>query len=754
MSILDVPGVSKAYVDAATIISSATLGTVNIYATTAAGITATNATTNKYFSVPSAVGSEYLILYLNTAGTAVEMQRYPSATLVTGLSASVGYLAIRTGVNLYNKAANVSGWSLSATTGAAANSGPNWNMSDYIPATAGSTYYFASGATYAAGNSVYVFYDANKTIIAGAFGNAASAVAPSGAAYLRVSRNDANFQYWLVAKDALPVSFIAYRQEVNGDSSATPLVINKPVIAEAIANSATEISASIKVNTLAIRIGLNLYNDVTRLVGWSLSPTTGAISNSGGNWFTSDYINVSVGGTYYFAAGATYTAGNSIYVFYDAFKAIIAGAYGNAATAVAPAGAVYMRISRNDPAHQYVLAAKDALPNSFVAFRYEVNGDDSAAALVIKKPVIAEAISNSATEIAAALKTQTGIIAAAQTDFLELSTNLFDPTLRAVDTSISLSTGVASTTTGWWASAYVPVTVGSTYWVTTQLSYSATLPLPRMTSQSISGAYYSPTKAYIAAFTSGTVAPAGAAYLRFSANAPDPVYLSYMLSEGAVVPVRFIPYKAVINAQKLALQAQRWWGKNHCALGDSITFQNLYAPKLLEVTGLIQTVNLGVSGQVLKTMADSLDSTNIANIDLITLLGGTNDYGHGSTTLGTAADDKTVNSIHGVMKYLFDKILTLKPTVRIVVFTPLNRGAYLSEPVPPAVNPNGLTIYNIGQAMMEECRLAGIPCFDLGGMCGINSYNLSAYTQDNLHPNQPGADIIGAAMGRFINQTA
>lgn len=59
-----------------------------VYPSTAAGITATNSLTEKYFSVPSADGHEYLILYLNSAGIAVEQKRYPSAAAVLALQLS------------------------------------------------------------------------------------------------------------------------------------------------------------------------------------------------------------------------------------------------------------------------------------------------------------------------------------------------------------------------------------------------------------------------------------------------------------------------------------------------------------------------------------------------------------------------------------------------------------------------------------------------------------------------------------------
>lgn len=51
-----------------------------IYSSTSEGIAAT--TSGKYFSVPSADSDEYLILYKNNSGTAVEVKRYPSADRV------------------------------------------------------------------------------------------------------------------------------------------------------------------------------------------------------------------------------------------------------------------------------------------------------------------------------------------------------------------------------------------------------------------------------------------------------------------------------------------------------------------------------------------------------------------------------------------------------------------------------------------------------------------------------------------------
>lgn len=70
-----------------TVVAGSAQLSVGVYPNTAAGIAAT--TTGKYFSVPSSNTGEYLILYLNNAGAAVEIKRYPSAEIVQKLDALV-----------------------------------------------------------------------------------------------------------------------------------------------------------------------------------------------------------------------------------------------------------------------------------------------------------------------------------------------------------------------------------------------------------------------------------------------------------------------------------------------------------------------------------------------------------------------------------------------------------------------------------------------------------------------------------------
>jgi len=76
---------------AAEVARDAAIATGKVYVDTAAGIAAT--TTGQYFSVVDSVDTNYLILYLNNAGTAVEQKRYPSieAIALSGYEQS-GYI--------------------------------------------------------------------------------------------------------------------------------------------------------------------------------------------------------------------------------------------------------------------------------------------------------------------------------------------------------------------------------------------------------------------------------------------------------------------------------------------------------------------------------------------------------------------------------------------------------------------------------------------------------------------------------------
>lgn len=83
-------GTAAAKATAAQAAADAALIAGKVYATPAAGIAAT--TTTQYFSVPSTVQGEFLILYLNNAGVAQEVKRYFSSENFTNLNADPNWI--------------------------------------------------------------------------------------------------------------------------------------------------------------------------------------------------------------------------------------------------------------------------------------------------------------------------------------------------------------------------------------------------------------------------------------------------------------------------------------------------------------------------------------------------------------------------------------------------------------------------------------------------------------------------------------
>lgn len=206
-----------------------------------------------------------------------------------------------------------------------------------------------------------------------------------------------------------------------------------------------------------------------------------------------------------------------------------------------------------------------------------------------------------------------------------------------------------------------------------------------------------------------------------------------------------------IKISDLISQQRRWQGKKWYVSGDSITAFENYQYKVQNLCDILNIVNDGIPGQQLGTMANRMTSGNLADVDLVTIFGGTNDYG-GNKFLGTISDAKTVDTFYGNIKNVIDKILTLKPTVQLVFFTPLKRGVFESQPVYPNANGAGFFLPQYVKAIKEVCELYSIPVLDLYSEGGFNEYTLSSYTVDNLHPNEAGFVMLAKKMSAFLEK--
>lgn len=170
------------------------------------------------------------------------------------------------------------------------------------------------------------------------------------------------------------------------------------------------------------------------------------------------------------------------------------------------------------------------------------------------------------------------------------------------------------------------------------------------------------------------------------------------------------------------------------------------------------------------------DSSLLAPYTIVVIMGGINDYLKGNTTLGsleTMEEDgrlgKDCKTIYGAVWYLINKILTMKPSIKIFFCTqpsilPLTANGHNEE------NGAGLNMEKIANAIVDAAGHFGIPVFDFYHCSGWNEWSVkfdpkaipggsrviadNIYTDNGVLPKYGdgnGSDLLGTALGMFIN---
>lgn len=258
-------------------------------------------------------------------------------------------------------------------------------------------------------------------------------------------------------------------------------------------------------------------------------------------------------------------------------------------------------------------------------------------------------------------------------------------------------------------------------------------------------------------------------------------------SDDDITQIGFLPYSYFLSSPYYIREmfnnqnsnTKPYQGKKILSLGDSFTYMNYYGSKLAEITGCTQTprgyngANIGsfVANRYTPTggggtVVDSpFDAELLAPYDIVTVMGGTNNYGR-SMPLGTINDNPAMNtSVYSEIKYVIDKILTIKPSIKIIWCTePYRILATSSAPAGYEENDAGYTMEDVADAIINVCNHYGIPVFDFYRNSNWNSYTVkydendelieNIYTYDGLHPKSGtgnGGELLGISFGNFIN---
>jgi lysophospholipase L1-like esterase len=208
--------------------------------------------------------------------------------------------------------------------------------------------------------------------------------------------------------------------------------------------------------------------------------------------------------------------------------------------------------------------------------------------------------------------------------------------------------------------------------------------------------------------------------------------------------------------------SSRWQGKTWNTLGDSITDVGLYQKKVKALLGFDNVINYGKtateicdgksaqsSDQAIYGLPMSIRYAEMnTTADLVTILGGTNDFGH-NQPLGTMTST-TVSTFYGALKIMLGGIIAAHPAAKVVIFTPLQRTFAGDAGVTGMTNQLGLQLVDYVDAIIEVAALYSVPVLDLYRCSGIMPENAIDFLADGLHPNDAGYEKIANAMAHFL----
>lgn len=223
--------------------------------------------------------------------------------------------------------------------------------------------------------------------------------------------------------------------------------------------------------------------------------------------------------------------------------------------------------------------------------------------------------------------------------------------------------------------------------------------------------------------------------------------------------------KRVIRRGNLPPELFASWykGKKISVFGDSITEGNKWQPFVEKMLGCT-VVNCGIGGTTVANNGSTItyngaeidgymcgdDRINLIpeDSDMIILFGGANDWAAASIEMGELGDgnlvDTTFKSAYSLM---IKKIVNKFPNARLVSLTPINgRTSEANANEDMQFNVRGFSLYDFANAVKDVSAYYGVPCIDVHGEAGINTFNHTAYIADIVHPNDEGGKLLANAV--------
>lgn len=184
-------------------------------------------------------------------------------------------------------------------------------------------------------------------------------------------------------------------------------------------------------------------------------------------------------------------------------------------------------------------------------------------------------------------------------------------------------------------------------------------------------------------------------------------------------------------------------------LGDGVSVDGKYQGIAAEELKLKNYINGARSGLMLGEMDDEVSAESLKDIDIVVILGGTNDYSKGKA-LGTISDTYEVDTFYGNVQGIIDNLKAMKEGLEIVFLTPLKHGYLEGQPSYPNTNYNGDYLDDYVNAIIEVCKKNDVKFIDMFKESGINENNVGEYTLNNIILNEAGHNLVGSSIAKNL----
>lgn len=197
--------------------------------------------------------------------------------------------------------------------------------------------------------------------------------------------------------------------------------------------------------------------------------------------------------------------------------------------------------------------------------------------------------------------------------------------------------------------------------------------------------------------------------------------------------------------------------KTMACLGDSITYgyvtkkggqyENPYPKLLKETLGLKECYNYGKGGSNLATYNGDIKpfvervKDMPTDLDIIAVMGGTNDWGNG-VPLGTL-NDEDETTVYGALLSIAEYLVETYPQAYIVFMSPIPRKETW-------VNSQGYKMSDVAVAVKEVAELYGFGFLDMYSLSGFEN-EMKTDSTDGVHPSQEYIDnTLAPTIAQFI----